>query len=390
MTLVETLRACHLFKGLTEEEIDRIANISREESYPSGAIVFSEGGVATNLYVVKEGRVALDMKIQLGSRTPRDSTIEVLSSGSAFGWSAVVPPYIYTFSASCLEPVKLVAIDGGELRHLIEIDCCLGVEVLKQINATIAKRSNETRERLEYFVSIVSHELKAPLAAIESYLQVMLGGFTGEITEKQRNMLERCSLRIRELIGLISDLVDSSRLEYRHIAQDIEKSSLRDILDRSLEDTQAYAREKNIALNVDIPAALPPMYLAPGRMRQVFTNLLSNAIKYTPSAGTVTIKVVETSNHVQVEVIDTGIGIPRSELPRIFEEFYRAANVESKGAGLGLSIAKKIVEAHSGRIWAESPYPPDSGKGSRFCVLLAKTERSQPGHRPAVKANRQQ
>ena len=131
----------------------------------------------------------------------------------------------------------------------------------------------------------------------------------------------------------------------------------------------ALAVEKEMDLRVEIPEGFCQIQGSPRRLRQVLTNLLSNAVKFTPEKGTVTLRLTEEDAHVQVEVTDTGIGIPPEDLPRIFGEFYRGGNVESQGAGLGLAIAKKIVEGHGGSIWAESPYT-DGQPGSRFVFTL--------------------
>jgi signal transduction histidine kinase len=104
----------------------------------------------------------------------------------------------------------------------------------------------------------------------------------------------------------------------------------------------------------------------------VLNNLLSNAIKFTPSEGLITISVEDKRDCFQVEVMDTGVGIPPDDLPYVFDEFFRGRNAERTGAGLGLSIAKKIVEAHGGKIWAESPCT-DDGKGSKFTFILPKS-----------------
>ena len=109
----------------------------------------------------------------------------------------------------------------------------------------------------------------------------------------------------------------------------------------------------------------------PHRLAQVITNLSNNAVQFTPAGGKVAIRVREGTDHLSVEVMDTGIGIPPDDLPRIFEDFYRGKGVDTKGAGLGLAIAKKIVEAHNGEIWAESPCP-ESEKGSKFTFTLPK------------------
>ena len=125
-------------------------------------------------------------------------------------------------------------------------------------------------------------------------------------------------------------------------------------------------------LKTELPEALAKVYGSAPHLQQVITNLLDNAIRYTPE-GDVAIRVKEEKNHTLVEVRDTGIGIPPKDLPHVFDDFFRASNVDTKGTGLGLSISKRIVEAHGGKIWVESPYP-GTNHGSKFTFTLPKKE----------------
>jgi signal transduction histidine kinase len=202
---------------------------------------------------------------------------------------------------------------------------------------------------------------------------VILGGFAGEINEEQREMLDRSSHRIGELLDLVSDLLDVSRIEAGQIAKEFKPMSLAEVVEGSLEDVQAMAKEKGMELRVECPKDLPVIHAAPHRLRQVLNNLLSNAIKFTPSQGLITLSVEDKVDCLQVEVMDTGVGISAEDLPYVFNEFFSGRNVERTGAGLGLSIARKIVEAHGGKIWAESPCT-DDGKGSKFTFILPKTQ----------------
>ena len=238
---------------------------------------------------------------------------------------------------------------------------------LEQASREIAKLEEE-RNRFLRFLGVAAHDLKAPLTAIQGFLWVMLGGFAGELADKQRNMLERSSRRITELLNLISDLLDIPRIETGQIVQEVKEISLRQIVSSSLQDLQNQAKEKRIKLKAELPQALPKIHGSSPRLQQVITNLVGNAINYT-SEGVVTIRVSESNNDIQVEVMDTGIGIPPEDLPRVFDDFFRASNVETKGTGLGLSIAKRIVEAHGGKIWVESPCP-ESNTGSKFTFTL--------------------
>jgi len=240
---------------------------------------------------------------------------------------------------------------------------------LERASVSIAKLEEE-KSRFLRFIGVAAHDLKAPLTAIQGFLWVMLGGFAGEISEKQKNMLERSTHRITELLTLISDLLDIPRIETGQIVQEMEEISLSKIIRNSTDGQRNLAKEKGIRLKVEIPESLPPVKGSAARLQQVITNLVNNAINYTPK-GTVTIRVQARDRDLLVEVIDTGIGIPPADLPKLFEDFFRASNVESKGTGLGLSISRRIVEAHGGRIWTESP-SPETGTGSKFSFTLPK------------------
>ncbi|MBA7612003.1 Adaptive-response sensory-kinase SasA [subsurface metagenome] len=238
---------------------------------------------------------------------------------------------------------------------------------LEQASQEIAKME-EARNRFLRFLGVTVHDLKAPLTAIQSYFWVMLGGFAGTLTEKQRSMLERSSQRIKELLALISDLLDIPRIETGQMAQEMKDISLKPVIETAVGDMSDLAKQKKLKLKLEIPKSLPRVRGSAPRLQQVVTNLLNNAINYTPK-GTVTVRVSQDDKEIKVEVMDTGIGIPAEDLPHICEDFFRASNVEIKGTGLGLSIAKRIVETHGGRIWVESPCP-ETGKGSKFSFTL--------------------
>jgi signal transduction histidine kinase len=265
---------------------------------------------------------------------------------------------------------------AGELRKSQRAVVRLSQRLLKQRTGELEQASveiaklEEEKSRFLRFLGIAAHDLKAPLTAIQGFLWIMLGGYSGEITEKQRNMLERSTYRIKELLNLISDLLDIPRIETGQIVEEMKLVSLSKVIKDSIRDLREMAKQKKLKLEMELPPALPKVYGSAPRLQQVMTNLVSNAINYTPE-GSVAVRVSEGKKEIQVEVRDTGIGVPADDLPRLFEDFFRAGNVETKGTGLGLSISRRIVEAHGGRIWVDSPCP-ETGKGSRFTFTLPK------------------
>ncbi len=240
---------------------------------------------------------------------------------------------------------------------------------LEQISSEVVKLEEERRHFVR-FLGVVAHDLQSPLVATQSILSYILDGFTGEITDGQKDLMQRGTRRIDGLLTLITDLLDIPRIEAGQLKREMREISVNEVVKQAMEGLDNLARQKEIALKVELPQSSPKVYASNRRLQQVVTNLASNAINYTRD-GMVLVRVGDGDDDVRVEVIDTGIGIPPDDLPRLFEDFFRGSNVGMKGTGLGLSISKRIVEAHGGKIWAESPCP-ETGKGCSFTFTLPK------------------
>jgi len=264
----------------------------------------------------------------------------------------------------------------GELRKRQREVVLLRDSLIEQRNtelrqaATEIDKLAEERSRFLRFIGIAAHDLKAPLTAIQGFLWVMLGGFSGPVNEKQKDMLQRSANRILELLSLISDLLDIPRIESGQLIQDMKETSLPQVIKESIEEQRNLAKEKGLKIKTKVPANLPVVKGSAPRLRQVMTNLLNNAIRYS-SEGEITVEALEEGDNIVVKVSDTGIGIPCEDIPRMFEDFFRASNVETKGTGLGLSISRRIIEAHGGKIWVNSPCPA-TGMGSLFTFSIPK------------------
>lgn len=221
------------------------------------------------------------------------------------------------------------------------------------------------------FIAMVAHELRAPIAAVEQQLTVILNRMAGEVSEKQEKLLTRAKERTKGLLGLIKDLLDLSKIEAGRMVQYKEPLTLQEIIQKVVDLMKVEAENKKIDLQFHPPSRNPIIQADRNSMEGIFTNLISNAIKYTPEGGKVWITLDEEGGFVKASVSDTGIGIKKEDLPRIFDKFYRVKTVETRqivGTGLGLSIVKSIVEAHHGSIAVES----EEGGGSTFTVLLPK------------------
>ena len=368
----ERLRRSEIFGELGDADLAAIAKFCIEQQFEEGEAVLSEGAPAAAVFVVERGKLALEKKIQIGRHsTPRNATIDYVEAGKVAGFSGLVEPYVYSTSAVCLEPTRVIRVDGPVLRAYLEAHPIAGLKAITAVAALISDRYRHSIDTLTYFLSVVSHELRSPLAAVENYLQTLLGGFAGELNDKQKRMITRCALRVTDLRGLIGDVVDLARMRPEQIQADFEWFDPGEIGTESLEDARLAAAEKGIHIKVEPPPKFEPIVGARRRMRQVFTNLLNNAIKYAPPDSVVTLRAWYEPDTLYVEVEDEGPGIPPEDVPHIFEEFFRSDNVsDTPGVGLGLSIAKKIVDAHSGQIIVKSLYGEGGASGTRFTIAI--------------------
>jgi len=219
------------------------------------------------------------------------------------------------------------------------------------------------------FIAMVSHELRSPISAITQNINLILDGLAGDTTEKQRHLLSRAKERSKGLLELIADLLEISKIDAGVAMQRKEPLQVEEVVRTVVELMEGEARAKKISLTPRFDANLPLVLGDKGNLEGVFTNLVSNAIKYTPEGGTIQIAVSPDGDYVKTTVQDTGIGISKEDLPRIFDKFARVASEKTRGivgTGLGLSIVKSIVEAHLGSIAVEST----EGKGTAFTVLL--------------------
>lgn len=218
------------------------------------------------------------------------------------------------------------------------------------------------------FVSMVSHEIRSPMNSLLAQIKIILDGLAGEVTEKQRHILERASGKINNLVNLVSELLDLARIEAGAIGREIEDLNIEELLQEQIEFHHAGAAEKNIAIEYRPESQLPHIQADRQGIDEVITNLLSNAIKYSPENSKIVVSA-KVDDDLVVQVSDTGYGIPEEDLAQIFNRFHRVKDKNTReihGTGLGLAIVKSIVDAHQGSIKVESKIE----HGTTFTVRL--------------------
>lgn len=214
------------------------------------------------------------------------------------------------------------------------------------------------------FVANVSHELRTPLATLKALVETLREGAL-EDPQAARRFLERMEGELDRLDRIVGELLELARIESGRIPLQMAQVTVAEVVGPPVEELRPLAERAGLRLTVSLPSDLPPVLVDVDGIRRVVANLVHNAIQFTPS-GEVTVRAERVGDEVIISVQDTGVGIAPEELPRVFERFYKARGSRSGGAGLGLAIAKHIVLAHGGRIWAESV----PGQGSTFSVAL--------------------
>lgn len=224
----------------------------------------------------------------------------------------------------------------------------------------------EMDARKSVFVANVSHEFKNPLSIIKESLSLVIDGIAGVVNAEQKRILDVGKQNVERLIRLVSDLLDLAKIEAGKLSMRRERFDAGALLQEILRTYENKISEKRLSLKKDIAQDAGPIWADMDKISQVIINLLSNAIKYTPAGGGIMIKLSRIDRDVRLEISDTGSGIAKEDLTRIFDKFERVTIEKHEGTGLGLPITKDIVELHKGRIWVES----EAGKGSKFIVTL--------------------
>jgi len=239
--------------------------------------------------------------------------------------------------------------------------------------AILADKLSQVDKLKSQFVANVSHDLRTPITSIKGYVDNLLDGIYGELTEKQTRNLKRVQNKCDELISLVNDLLDLSRIESGTITLQAKDIFLRELIEEIITSIKPQTEENNISISFACESGLM-VSADPNRLKQILTNLLDNAVKFTEDGGAVNVDVIDKNDEVEISVNDTGIGIPESEKQKIFDRFYQSTLTTkriTKGTGLGLAIAKNLVEMYGGQLKVES----ELGKGSRFYFTLKKTKK---------------
>ncbi|MDE1921533.1 MAG: GAF domain-containing sensor histidine kinase [Candidatus Omnitrophica bacterium] len=301
----------------------------------------------------------------------------------------------YGFNAPALThgDEELVTILAGQIGQSIE-NARLFEKVFlssQQLELKVAERTkqlasalqkvNEISKKKSEFISAVSHELRTPLTSIKGYASILIAGKIGDVPAPVKDRLAKINTHSDNLVGLINNLLDIARIESNRQEMKFADYKIKTMVDNVADLLAPQMTAKGVKLQLRLCPEVENIYADASQVERVLINLLSNAVKFTPAQGTITIEVSPTLNEgfACFSVSDTGIGIPATEIQKLFNEFFRVdneINQNVKGTGLGLVLAKNIVQAHRGKIWLESKV----GAGTTFYFTLPPSQKAFEEH----------
>lgn len=299
--------------------------------------------------------------------------------------------------ATTVRDSKAILVTRSEKRTPISLSVSPLQDANNQVRAVVAIFRDVSQERKQEqqraeFISTASHEMRTPVAAIEGYLSLALNDRVSTIDTRARGYLEKAHSSTQHLGQLFQDLLTSAKAEDGRLASHPQLLEVGKFVEQLAQDLRFAAEKKNLPVELIIGSQsagatggtvgrmVRPLYYTyvdPDRIREVVTNLFDNAVKYTAD-GKITIGLTGNNDVVQVYIKDTGPGIPREDIPHLFQKFYRVDSSATRtigGTGLGLFICRKIIELYNGKIWVES----DTGKGSTFYINLPRISSQQAG-----------
>jgi signal transduction histidine kinase len=304
----------------------------------------------------------------------RAKNVSALAEAGALILAALIGIWLTRYISRPVRALEhgMDAVANGNLAYKLPLSTSRGDEFgrLAASFEAMTKQLVELDKLKAEFVSVASHELKTPINVVQGYVQLLEEGVYGAVSEKQRDVLQTLETQIQGLARLVKQLLDVSRFEAGGSKLDLRRVQLGGFLDDLERAFHVLALQREIRFVVRRGENVPDeVYWDADRMNEVLGNLLSNAFKFTPRGGEVDLSIEPVDGSLQIDVRDSGAGIPAEQVPHVFEKFFQADNqraASTKGSGLGLAIAKSIVEAHGGTIQCDST----PGVGTTFSIVI--------------------
>ena len=377
---VEILR--QVFPGLGEDGLAELASVAQLHTYPPDTILCYEGHAEETFYVIVEGRAEVSKRIDKDMQR----VLHRPGPGEFFGEIALVQEGQRTATVRTLEPLTVLEIGRLAFMSVLQRSASMAVRIMLQVTSRLRdadlrsiadlRRKNvelaqayqelETQQRLRSeFLTTVAHELRTPLTAATGYLQ--FAGSSAVTPKQATGFLEKVSHNLETVVHLVNNILLLQELEL--ITPEFEPLSVEAVVLRAVHETIERASQAGLTIDTRIEGRLPQVLGDAGGLSRAVGALLDNAVKFSPDGGEISVRAHADDSTLRIEICDPGVGFPIEQLEDLFKPFTR---IEASGGhlfggvGLGLPIAKQVVESHGGHIEVES----EEGKGSTFTVVL--------------------
>ena len=361
---IVTLESVNLFRNLAPDELKTLHSIAQERSVAAGEPVFNEGDPGNGIYVIRDGLVEISALIEGG----QSRILARLGPGEIFGEMAVIEDRPRSASVKAIKDTSLYFIRRAEMLELLHRSSALAWNALQEVSGRLRKfdevhvREVVQAERLAIlgnFARSIIHDLKTPLTIIG--ISSEMAGLPNTTPEKRAEMLERIRKQIRRINDMVGDVLEFTRTQELKAQSSAVYS---DFINELVPELQAETSAKSVHVQLENQPPAVKVVLDPKRLRRVFFNLVHNAVDVLPEEGKVILRFRQDGKEIVTEIEDTGPGIAREIADQLFQPF--VTHGKRHGTGLGLTICKKTLEDHGGRIWSRT----QPGCGAIFCFSL--------------------
>ncbi|MEW5868930.1 MAG: ATP-binding protein [Chloroflexota bacterium] len=382
------------FPGIPRVEAEELVNSGQVYTYPPDTILTHEDAFESTFYIILEGQVRVTKVVS------HDETrlLKTLEAGDFFGEMAIIQEAPRAATVTTAEPTTVLEIRKDAFNNLLRRSASISLAMVKEVSRRLRTNDAMAIEDLRLkagelaaayqqlaeqdyarreFLTTIAHELRTPLTAANGFLHMLQMGLLqgrGLDNAEQRAALENVSRNVQHIVTLVNDILFLQEMDL--ILPGFSEVDLRAVLESVILRYRNSAQESQVRLWLTIPSDLPPVSGDAKSLERAFAALVDNAIKFSPDGGDVEIIASQSDSQVIILIRDHGIGIPDHIMPRIFNRFFHVDEINGRvfrGIGLGLSIARQVIEQHQGRISVESQF----GKGATFTVFLDAVKRAK-------------
>lgn len=373
------------FPGILEKESEEMIAAGSVCTYPVDYILCTEGAIESTFYIILDGSVEVTKLMT----EQKSRVMKRLGKGDFFGEMALIHNAPRTATVTTLSSVKVLEIRKDDFNRLLESSSSVSLAMVKEVSRRLRENDTLAIEELRYkaaelatayqqlaemenarssFLTTIAHELRTPLTSANGFVQIIRKGLLqGDALDAALNTIAE---NLQEIISLTNDILFMQEMEL--ILPDFQPVHIDSLLLSAVEQLKSKAQEKGCDLQLDIVPDLPMVMGDSKSLERALTAVMGNAIKFSPEGGIIELVVRVVDDQVSILVQDHGVGIPPDALPKIFDRFFHLDEIQGylfRGAGLGLSIARQVIEQHGGRIHVES----ELGAGSAFTIWLKVT-----------------